>query len=374
MNQLNETIGLSEFLGQKVTLNIEGTSNTEQVVSNTRHVYVNEGNFTMTLTKEFSSEIIDFDGERALLYGDVASLGKQVQIANIINDDVTVLDTPTDDPLSRDKSFLTPTGAIYQIQWETAFDWNNNELFALEGANVIGSAGDYALFYSDNDLIIRTFSTKSHELINSSLERPVISTNGAVVGENNWSLIQYKNQEATRIDLQPGSAGTSEQPLIDDSLILYHETDASNNVRRIVLHDGNDLVFSVNPNYRWGVGNRFYISREKHYAINNGWFAYLDGTESSANQLWTRDLQGNLLQRTNFEPVDFDDNFGYENFIERLAPNGELMLVHDDKRYLSKPNGDLILVGSAELGKSYYFNGTWYISIEQSLFELKTSE
>jgi hypothetical protein len=34
----------------------------------------------------------------------------------------------------------------------------------------------------------------------------------------------------------------------------------------------------------------------------------------------------------------------------------------------------LILVGSAELGKSYYFNGTWYISIEQSLFELKTSE
>lgn len=373
MNQLNETIDLSDFIGEKVSLFIEGKSNSEQTVSTSRDVYVNESDVEFILIKEFSSEIVDFDGERTLIYGDVDDLGKQVQVANINNDDIIVLDTPTDHPLDYESSFLTPTGAIYQTKWGTPLDWNNNELFTLEGASIVSSAEDYVLLDSDNNLIIRTLSTKSSELVNSSLQSAVISANGTVVGENNWSLIQYKNQEATRIDLQPGSAGTSEGPLIDDSFILYHETDANINVRRIVLHDGNDLVFAVNPSYHWGVGNRFYISRGKHYAINKGWLAYLDGIGSSANQLWTRDLQGKLLQRTNFEPVDFDDNFGYENFIETLADNGELMLVHDNKRYLSKTNGDLILVGSSDLGVSYFRNGTWYIVIEESLFELTTN-
>lgn len=237
--------------------------------------------------------------------------------------------------------------------------------------------GDYVLFGDSNLLRLRYLSTRRYYTLNLNITGAVVSQNGSIVGDNGMSLLLYKKGVTTRINLQPtNSMGTSEGPLIDNSQILYHETNANFNPRRIVLHDGNEMIFAITPSYHWRNTNIFYLFRGRDYSINSGWISYLDGTGSAANQLWTRDPQGNLLQRTNFEPPPSPDGYYngyYDVYIEKLADNGELMLIHDDKRYLSKPNGDLTLVGSAELGTSYYKNNTWYITIEQSLFELTTN-
>lgn len=371
VNNINEIIDLSDFIGEEVTLVIEGESNTNQITTKQVNVYVNDEDVNMIHVKTLSDEIIDFDGERALTYGDVPLLGKQVKIANIINNTVEILDTPTEHPVNYDTSFLTATGAVFQIKWGETFDWNNNEQFSLGKTDPVRSAGDYILFENSTGLIQRKLSTQADLVLDVALQNSVVSANGTVVGENNWSLLQYKDQELTRINMQPeSSTGTSEQPLIDGSLILYHET-GDFGPRRIILHDGNDMIFAINPTYHLGITNRFYLTRGKDYQINKGWIAYLDGVDSEANQLWTRDKQGNLLKRTSFPSGS--SNSPYQMFIDNLASSGELMLVHDGKRYLSKLNGDLLLVGDAERGKSYYINDMWFIVIENSIFKLDMS-
>jgi hypothetical protein len=56
-----------------------------------------------------------------------------------------------------------------------------------------------------------------------------------------------------------------------------------------------------------------------------------------------------------------------------MSENGELILTNDDKRYLSKPNGELLLISSSDFGIATYKNGSWYIINNKSLFMLSTT-
>lgn len=353
-NQLNETIDLSDFIGEQVILTIEGKNNSNQLATSAIITYVNESDVSMTLVKEFSDNIIDFDGKRALLHNDVPSAAKQLQIANTMNDDVTIIEFNNDHKIYSDKSILTSTGAIFSASTGSTYDWNNNELINLGQVSNVRVAGDFAAYCDSNNLLLRTLSEQSNTILATGCGLSDVSANGTVVGSKGWNVVRYKNQEETLLDLAAADSSDLDAggARINGSLIVYFQSNISRS-RRVILYDDNDdkIIFTGNWHYAFG-------GAYTGYAINNGWLAY-----SNTINLYTRDTSGNILQRTDLKET---------SYIRHLADNGELMLINDGKRYLSKSSGDLLLVGSSDIGTSVYRNGAWYIIIEESVYKLTT--
>lgn len=73
-----------------------------------------------------------------------------------------------------------------------------------------------------------------------------------------------------------------------------------------------------------------------------------------------RDPSSSLLQRT----------FSVSgSILEHLSSDGELMLITDGERFLSDITGELNSVDTIQ-GHSINANGTWYVILGRSLFEV----
>ena len=352
-NQLNETINLSDFIDEEVTLTIEGKNEIEQVATQNIIVYVVNSNIIHV--KTFSDKIIDFDGQRALLYNDVPSEGKQLQIANISNYDVTLIEFNNAQKVDSSRSILTSKGTIFSVENGITYDWNNDELLSLGQTNIVKVAGDFAVYCDSNNLLLRSLSGQSNSILDTAYCSDInVSVNGTVVANKDGNVVRYKNQQETLLSPNVSMDRVAKSASISGSFISFYEVMSA-------FRSARNMLYSDNDNQVIFTGHSLYTGASGDYsgsALNNGWFVYGSGL-----QLLARDINGNTLQRTNFST---------QSYIESIADNGELVFINEGKRYLSKPNGDLFLVGSSDFGRITYRNGTWYIIIEKSLYELTT--
>lgn len=363
---LTETLDLSDYDGTGIILIVTATDSAGQSTREHRTIYV-ETSENLVPIEDFTSQVIDFDGTRALILTQ-ADTGDSLSIQTTDSDtiiDVEVLPGLTVNPA---RSFLTPTGAIYttkelgeSVLTARIYDWSNFNLIDLghpDSAVSLTVSGDYAIWSERSTLWRRQFSTGMNTVVGNSAGNAdnSVASNGVVAYwsySDDYSIVRYDAGVSTTLASDIEYWNT--YPLTDGERFVYrkHDPCCRDQQYSITFHDG--------------VSERALTSfREKapspgrDYAINKGWVAYTELGGIGQTQVWTKSPSGALLQRT---------IFGSDSYIDGLSPDGAVMLINNSERLLSSPGGQLSSVNS-RLGESKSIQGTWYIIIGRSLLKV----
>lgn len=370
VGSLTESLNLSAFDGQEVTLLIEGEDRAGHVASATKKIFV-EASDALDRVKDFKHPITEFDGQRALIHIS-GSNGDSLEVHDIASNTFTTVEVPPGVIVS--SSYLTPTGVIYQAtpmnaeepQTPRVYDWNKQILHDLGASrSSLSVAGDYAMFRSDS-LWRRQFSTETTVAISTDYNYPygfALAENGVFayfavlpMGYDFDVSIIVKHDTGietvlakTRADL-----GDLDHVLTDGSGFVYRKE--SSKSFAILFHDGvNETRLTVPP-----TGHPDPVT---DYQINDGWVAFTDvgGAVVESEHVWTRDPTGTIERRSFFSS---------DTYIDTLAADGELMVITSGRRYLIDIMGEVTEVGS-EFGTSIKIDGVWYVYIGRTLFKVR---
>jgi len=365
-NTLVDSLDLSSYEGQQVSLVFEGRDSASQLTTVSRTVYV-ESSSGLALVKDFSGKIIDFDGQNVLIKTTAAN-GDGLAVASISSAQVTTVDVPAALVVSATRSFLTATGVIYtttevggNVLSANIYDWNNGQLYNLghpNSAHSLRVAGDYAIWSVSSNLWRRQLSTRTNIQISNDAGnwKNAIASNG-VVGfwayGGNYSVIRYQGGSSTTLATDSNYWNSYVES--DGLGFLYrkHDPCCSNQQYAITFHNGS-------------IESALTVFRDKEpspgrdYQINNGWVAFTELGAVGQTHVWSRDTGGSLLQRT---------IYGSDSTIDTLSADGEIMMINAGNRYLSDTSAQSTLVSST-LGMSSKKNGIWYIAIGRSLFSV----
>ncbi len=360
-NELSREFDLSPFNNQTVSLKVTAIDSTGQTRSQWRVVYV-EGSPALANERAFPLPVVDFDGQRALLQREVDPIGSELTIVEVETGNVEHVDVPG--LFVVEEAYLTPTGAAFAGLLEDdagapeAYDWNHALLVEL--GPPIQVAGDYATWVSasDGNLLRRQFSTMTDLHVRDSVAfGHSVASDGVVVFselpafEANAQIVKFDGTVYTTLTADTDKR--NRDPRTDGEGVVYAKSDAD--VYAIALHDGTGETILTGP-------GRFPApAPDRDYAIAGGWVAFIEFTDPIRTRVWTRDPSGTLLERAAFDGA---------SRIETLAPDGEVMVVTEEARYLSRPTGELTPV-SSETGQSRRVDEAWYVFIGRSVFEVQ---
>lgn len=367
VGSLLDSLDLSEFDSQEVTLLIEGKDDLGQVTSVSRNILV-ETSENLERLIDFDGSIVDFDGQRALAYIPGIN-GDSLSVHDVASNTCTVVEVPLGSTVLSSSSYLTPTGVIYEAgpmnggrQDVRLYDWNQltlRDLGLIYHAS-LDVAGDYAIWGSDGSLWLRRFSTETDVRVGNA-SRGAVGATGVVVYEP-------ANDRGYIIKYDEGSETTLFEPL--ENSIFGLDTDGTNLVYGVYSKGEDAIVYydgsgNSQPAHQRTEALAYFdernVSPGADYQINNGWAAFTRRDFRGDSTLWTRDPTGTFSQRGDWRTG---------NYIDTLAHDGEVMLVMSGRRYLSDLTGDLTEVGST-LGTSTKIDGVWYIYIGRSLFRVR---
>ncbi|WP_448563834.1 hypothetical protein [Thalassotalea ganghwensis] len=376
-NQINASYDFSDYDGKKIYLLAIAKDELNQYSENNiaSPIYV-ESSTELTAVNSFAGQIIDFNHDNVLLHNSNNS-GDKLDIADVTNNTVSPVEIAPNTNIDIDGSFLTPTGAVYTVDdyyaSQNLFDWNKNELLSLgQTRSQPHVSGDFMTYFTSDkesdysQLWQRQFSTKTNVLASqrppcrgsgcsSSKYYHSVASNGVITYQINTyyesrpcadHIMKFENNTETQL---PNISSYICSPLSDGSRFIYQNGNA------ISIHDGINETMRTDS-FSWAR----VPSQYRFYAINNGWAAYVDLGNLQQLHVFSQDINGVVQQRT---------FFGKDAYIEALAENGDIMVLYEGKRYLSKLNADPVFISSA-LGTSKYSNGAWYIALGNTLFSL----
>jgi hypothetical protein len=360
-NELSRVLDLSEFDGQTIVIRADAVDSAGQERGVGRDVHV-ESSPRLANERAFPDLVVDFDGQRALLQREVDPIGSELTIVEAASGIEENVEVPGQFVIH--EAYLTPTGAAYAGLLEDAlpeaYDWNHSLLVELgTGGQSLQVAGDYAAWVDENDidLLRRRFSTMTDLVVHRlATVGHSVASNGVVAFSGRTSVDAH--DQITMFDAGVATALTADvdrdngQPRTDGQGVVYFKTDGD--VYEIAFHDGTGEIILSGPRTKFPQAG-------SDYAIAGGWVAFTELVDVGHAHVWTRDPSGALLQRTAFD---------VDSRIETLAPDGEVMVVTPEARYLSRPTGELSQV-SSELGRSTKIGDTWYVIIGRSVFEVR---
>ncbi|OGW42606.1 MAG: hypothetical protein A2132_07495 [Nitrospirae bacterium RBG_16_43_11] len=96
------------------------------------------------------------------------------------------------------------------------------------------------------------------------------------------------------------------------------------------------------------------------YQLNSGWIAFTKSGSDSTLQVWVRSPSGQETKIT---------FWGTSSRIGALSPDGEVTFINGNRMYLSGPGLTTTEIGSS-LGRSFWQDGQWYVTIGGSLFRV----
>lgn len=344
---------------------ISAVDSREQKVSVNQTIYYEPSPYL----KEVSSAqftIFDWNGSK-MLTGDIAN-DNWVRQINIIDSEDTV-EIPFEGELQ--KMFLTSQRAIIKgnrndDNFDELYEWKDGELKLLDTLPVenIDHQGEYVIWESgltdDYKLNLRNVATESNVVIsqNPNIQDFYVAANGVAVynaGAPDYEVYSFKDGMSNPLTSDNAEEVWNQDPITDGASFVYTKTKdcCDNPTYAIALHDGNDETI---------IREFEEIPADKQ--INNGFIAYSKAGNTQQSQVWLWKPDGNASQ------VTF---FGKNSLIELLNDQGDIMLHHDEKRYLADSDGEIRAISAANIGKSFWENDTWYLSIGRTLFEVDTT-
>jgi hypothetical protein len=362
-DSIDTIVDLAEFNGMIVALELQGRDSVGQTVRETRTVYV-EPSARLSEVASVAGPIVDVESDR-LLYVISGDNGDGLKIHNWATGATTTVSVPAGKVVDREFSFLTPTGAIYitkdiggNVLSSRIYDWRNGTLENLgqpNSAHSLTVEGDYAIWNEGQLLFLRQFSAGTVTQVSTSSGnwQNDVASNG-VVGfwSTDYNIISYKDGTFTELT-NDGLRNT--YVLTDGTAFIYrkHTACCSNQEYAITLHDGNHEIILTDFREREPLPGT-------DFQIRNGWVAYTELGNNGQLHVWLRSPFDDETQLT---------FFGSSSHIDTLADNGEIMLINNGIRYLGSITKDISEV-STDLGKSVWIDGSWYVVMGRSLFQV----
>lgn len=363
-DSLSTFIDLSSFNGSSDSLMIKVWDSKKQEVIEKCFVYVE---FSTNLNEyyEADNKIIDYSNNKLLVKG--GSGFSKTKLIDI-NTNYTSLIPLSIYLSSGGNSFITPYGAILigvdsSIIPNTqtlGYDWNNGNISILgniNNANSLKIAGKHAIWSDQTSLFYRNLETKISKKINANAgnNNNSISENGKIAfWDMTYNVYSYSNEITTKLTSNAANKWNT-YPLSDGNKVVYRNSDPCCNSQNFIikLADEKGIVELSNMNKIEPLPNI-------NYQIRNGYIAYTKIGGNNNYNIWLRDSMSNQTQMTYYSE---------NSDIEFLDTNGNIIFNKGGKRYISINKGQTIELTSA-IGKTYYQNNNYFVSIGRSLFKL----
>lgn len=358
-SEIIEEFDLSDYEGSQITLLFTAIDDRNQRTSVSRVIYVESSPFLKQI-EQVAYPISDFDGNNLLYAKD--TVDAEVYDLNTSG----IITIPFGDRIQSDNLFLTNKGVIFQRFTNSSlgkglYEWTDNTINLLTSSinsnYSVTVSGDYIIWSEGKNLFRRELSNGTTTIISNNAGNwgNDVSMNGEVAyWDNSYDIHFLKDNIDTK--LTNASVLWNTYVKTNGDLLIYrkHDPCCTNQKYALVIHDGVEEIIL-----------RDFQDREDTYGsyqINNQYIAYGRLGNIGQNHIWIRESSGENHQIT---------YFGNDSKLELLNSLGDVCFINDD-RYLSDKLGNKIKVSSG-LGKIYWEENEWYVSIGTNLLQIDIS-
>lgn len=374
-SSLYENVSLASFDGRQVTLRFEAKDSANQVIAVERVIYV-EASSKLTAVETVSGSIFDVEPDR-ILFLDKTGADPILKIRNRITGEDTLI--PAITGKVPQYGFLTPKGAIFAAKDNDyrLFDWIGNAFATIDfptnnnlirGTDSLKVRGNYAIWNLEKVLSLRDLLSGTDTIIYDNTEGwglADVAANGDVVFGSNCggfdcNIFRYRQGTITRLtnDIGGPSIGYSfsnRAPLTDGINVVYSKKSLPSNGDTYAI-----AVYGISGEEILSPARSQSPSPGSDYQLNNGWIAFTKSGSDNTLQIWVRS-PSNQETKITF--------WGTSSRIGALSPGGEVTFINGNRMYLSGPGLTAIEIGST-LGRSFWQNGEWFVTIGRSLFRV----
>ncbi|WP_438015416.1 hypothetical protein WMF18_31710 [Sorangium sp. So ce315] len=316
----------------------------------------------LSVVQRAPGAIVDFDATRILFLDHYYQLGVVDRATELVTY-IGELQLPNQNTRTEDYGALTPSGVVMQSWNGYLFAWANGVFSRTERRGWIDAVNGDSLLWMTPD-------------------------------EDRINLLTLTTDVDTTFHLRPGTTSPF-QADIAASGDIYYSTHEEPSIRgpgelRLGNHPGylqRPITDGTNVAGRWwngavcssylytADGQEVFLgdSRQGDAAgllVHAGYTAFLK-SDGAANQVWVRTPAGDLHQLSDLPtPSRFDQQrlrIGHDG----ISDTGEVVFLNDGKRYIGRPGEDPEEI-SSELGHARWFDGGWYVTLGNTLFEVAT--
>jgi hypothetical protein len=367
---VSQSLDLTRWMGSSLRLELRARDSAGQQVAADRTVYVEDPS-RLALVAEAPGEIVDVDGAK-LLYRVATGTGNSLAI----QDRRTSLSQDIPMPAARRRTgpaYLTPAGAIFVAYTDATasypsglYLWRGGllaDLGRLDGNESLTVRGRFAI-WSDGSLLSRLDTTSGvQQLVTSNAGNMYnsITADGTVAYWSN-DLQIFLDRTGTPEALTTDTSQWHIYPVTDGQDVVYTRSDpccVAQQFTIVLLSAGGSTALTGKREIGTYPGGSYWIE--------DGWVAFTELGSAQQLHVYTRSPLGTTLRLT---------DFATSSRLERLAGNGEVMLLNGTRRYFSRGAGLIPVSGASALstyGKSYWLDGKWYLAIGRALFEVNTT-
>jgi hypothetical protein len=354
-------VDLSQYAGSAIDLVFRVFDASGQVTEVHRNIYVESPARLSVAEAPQGGDIFAADGQRLLL---VETLTDGDRVALFDRTSRTTETIPLPAGRTVRVAFVTPTGAIFIAQPLNGgssdfrlYLWRNaalTDVGSTGGLVSLHAAGNFAVWSQGASLYRLNTATGASSLVSSSAlnNDNVVAADGTVVFISSGSLQLYRDRAGQQTLLTPDATVSHIEPRTDGNDVVYVQRRRTGNPAQeaIAFIDDTAAPTLLTP-------FRDFSRSSNRADIAGGWVSFLDLGANNQTHVWTRAPDGTLLRRT---------DFAASSAIEKLAPNGDVMIRQGfTKRHLSRGT-QLIDVGSGN-GTPYYLDGKWYVALAGTL-------
>lgn len=361
---LAQTLDLTAYEGQNISLVVAGTDTAGQSSATTRNLYI-ESSALLSVRAVVSGPVWDVSGTR-ILHVDLSAAVPALKIVDSQTASVqTVESSPDLIGTSGEYGFLTSTGAIYVhgsasnnvFPFAWLYEWRAGVLTQLTGLNSAQSlriADNWAIYNLGSSLWRRDLGAGASTLVTSSAGnwRNDVAANGDVVywGQD-YNVYRWRAGITQALTAFPSGGLWNSYPVTDGINVVYraHTPCCGTQTYRLVVHDG------TQPSYLTA-GTTAEPGPESGYAVAGGFVAYAAEDATGTLQIWRHGAGGG--QQLTF--------FGSDSRIDAILPDGTVLLTQQQKRYRARPGQALQLMGSA-LGRVIVRDGLPWVLIDRTV-------
>jgi hypothetical protein len=366
-SSLSGQLDLGNRVGHVVQVTLRARDSAGQVVGQVARVYV-ESPARLAVITEVPGPILDAD-ERRLLFLQSESTGDRLAIFDRTTGQTEWIGMPEGRSVRQQSAYLTPSGAIFVTQSASGnvltsrvYYWRAGTFTDLaypESAGSLAVAGEYAIWNQGSELyrLNTTTGETTQVTVSAGNSYNAVTAQGTVVFWNrNYDIVRDQSGQQMVLTDDPSQWHLS--PVADGDHVVYRRQNPccpDPQQHAIVLIDGTSPLQLSAPRAAEPLPGR-------DYQVASGWVAYTDTGNLGQLHVFTRSPAGDLTRHT---------DLGTSSSINRVAGNGELMIINYGRRYFSRGGG--LLEVSSEAGHSYFLGGAWYVVIGRALLAVDTA-
>ncbi|WP_437738266.1 hypothetical protein [Sorangium sp. So ce1335] len=319
----------------------------------------------LTAVQRAPGAILDFDATRFLFLDHLARLG----IFERATQAVTWLERMQQGgdaaPLSAVYGALTPSGAVYQTTNGYIFSWvDGTRNTVARAARLDAVNGDTAVWTTNSDdwALAHSLSTgKNRTLWASAGSRSPFQADIAASGEIFFGTYENASIVGPGRSLLGDHEGNLQRPITDGTNVAGRWWDGRTSSSYLYTADGEEVF----------LGDSI-TSTSAGLLVHAGHTGFLK-SDGAVNQVWLRAADGEQHQISDFATDSTFDQVKLRVGHDGLSDSGEVLFLNGGKRYIGGPGAAPEEI-STDLGHGRWLDGSWYVTIGNTLFQVAGEE